>query len=404
LAAKDKIEEAVEWYRADSPLYEELALLVESVVKEMLKQKKVNYHNITHRAKTVERYKEKASKEKYKDPRSEIMDMAGVRVITYIDSDAKKVEEIVRSLFKIIPEHSKDKTEELGTDRVGYRSIHCVCTLGEDRLALPENKKFTDRCFEVQIRTILQHAWAEFEHDRNYKFKGVLPDKLKRRLAVVAGNLELLDWTFESIAGSIDEYTIEVHKKTAKGDLSTRITSASLKVYLGKKFEGLVDKGLFPDLVDDARIIGELSTVGIVTLEQLDKAIPGDFVEVSVEQNCIETYLGTLRDVMVIFDADTYFEQAWQKSWNVLSPESVNLLKHYGIEIDNYIKKYDLEIQEYLPDYEMPDYEPPEYEPDYEPPEEEPPDYEPPEEEPPEEELSEEEPSEDPAPEEKPEG
>lgn len=54
MAAKDKIEEAVEWYRADSPLYEELALLVESVVKEMLKQKKVNYHNITHRAKTVE--------------------------------------------------------------------------------------------------------------------------------------------------------------------------------------------------------------------------------------------------------------------------------------------------------------------------------------------------------------
>ena len=378
MAAKTKIEEAVEWYRAYSHLYEELALLVESVLKEMLKQKKVNYHSITHRAKTVERYKEKASNEKYKDPRSEIMDMAGVRVITYIDSDAKKVEEIVKSLFKIIPEHSKDKTEELGTDRVGYRSIHCVCTLGEDRLALPENKKFTDRCFEIQIRTILQHAWAEFEHDRNYKFKGVLPDKLKRRLAVVAGSLELLDWNFESIANLIDEYTIGVHQRTEKGDLSTRITSASLRVYLGKKFKELVEKGLYPFLFDDAKIIRELSTVRIETLEQLDKAIPEDFVKVSIDCNCIETYAGLLRDIMMIFDAKSYFECAWQKSWNSLSPESVNLLKHYGVQIDDYIRTYNLGIEEYSPDYEMPDYEMPEYEPDFEPPEEEPPEEEPP--------------------------
>jgi putative GTP pyrophosphokinase len=378
LATKSKIEEAVEWYNANFPLYEALASRVESIVREILKQKKVNYHSITFRAKAIEKYKEKASKEKYKDPRSEIMDMAGVRIITYIDSDAKKVEEIVRSLFEIIPEHSIDKAQELGTDRVGYRSIHCVCTLGKDRLALPENKDFAGCCFEIQIRTILQHAWAEFEHDRNYKFKGVLPDTLKRRLAIVAGNLELVDWTFQSIADSIDEYTFEVHKKTAKGDLCTRITSASLKVYLGKKFEGLVNKGLLPMLFNDSKIVGELSTVGITTLEQLDKAIPEDFVEVSIKCNCLGTYTGALRDIMIIFDAKAYFEQAWQNSWYDLTPESINLLKHYGVPIETYIKTCGLQIEEYSPDFEPPDYEPPEYEPDFEPPDYEPPDYEPP--------------------------
>lgn len=32
---------------------------------------------------------------------------------------------------------------------------------------------------EVQIRSLLQHAWAEIEHDRNYKFSGILPKELR---------------------------------------------------------------------------------------------------------------------------------------------------------------------------------------------------------------------------------
>jgi len=93
------------------------------------------------------------------------MDMAGIRVITYLDSDARKAAEIIKQLFEIVPGQSVDKAQELGTDRGGYRSIYVVGRLGQDRLALPENKKFENFCFEIQIRTILQHAWAEFEHD-----------------------------------------------------------------------------------------------------------------------------------------------------------------------------------------------------------------------------------------------
>ncbi len=382
LENKSKIEEAVEWYTSNFSVYKDLASKVESIVKDILKKKNVNYHSVTSRLKEIPEYKEKASKKKYKDPKNEIMDMAGVRIITYLDSEARKVEEIIKSSFTIIPEHSVDKSEELGTDRVGYRSIHCVCTLGTDMCNSPENKKFSGLCFEIQIRTILQHAWAEFEHDRNYKFKGegVLPDKLKRRLAIVAGSLELIDWTFEQIASSINDYTIGIHKKTAEGDLSLKITSASLNVYLREKFDELIKHGLQPIVLSDSKVIGELSIMGIATLKQLDDAIPKDFVEKSLEYNCIETYTGALRDIMMIYNAKTYFEKAWQESWYDLSPESINLLKYYGVPIDGYISKYNLDVVVFSPAYEYPeyelDYEPPEYEPDYEPPEEEPPEYE----------------------------
>jgi putative GTP pyrophosphokinase len=342
VAEKNRIvDEAVEWYRRNYSVYDSLAKIVDSLVHKILDQEGINYHDITNRPKTIDRYREKALKEKYKDPRSEIMDMAGVRIITYLDSDAKKVEEIIKSNFEVIPEYSKDKSDELGPDRFGYNSIHCICTLGKERFALSEYKKYNDLKFEIQIRTILQHAWAEFEHDKNYKFKGVLPEDMVRRLAMVAGNLELLDWVFESISKDIDEYTHEVEKKTEKGDLNTLITSTSLKVYLTQNFSKLLESGLRPnrDEDDDIKMVTELSAMGIDNLEQLNKIIPTDFADVALKCNLSTTFLGLLRYIMIISKADDYFKKAWKDSWNYIDKEAVNLLKHYNVR-EKLLKEY----------------------------------------------------------------
>jgi putative GTP pyrophosphokinase len=401
VTTKNRIEEAVEWYRQNRPIYEALALSVQFTTEEVLKQKKVNYHSVTYRAKDIERYKEKALKKEYANPKEEIMDMAGVRVITYLDSDAKKAAEIITQIFEFLPGQTIDKAQELGTDKVGYRSIHLVGKFGKDRLALPENKKFENLCFEIQIRTILQHAWAEFEHDRNYKFKGVLPDNIKRRFSIVAGSLELVDWTFESIAHDIDTYKCEVRKEISAGDLSTAINSASLKVYLTRRLDLLIKSGMRPVLSSDEKIISALSTYGIKTIEELDKAIPSDFVDVALKAVYMESYSSFLIDLMIILDAKTYFAKFWNQGWEYLSEAEINVFKHYGVPIADYMKEYGILVipeSEYFaeeppydeepPDEEPPDDEEPPY--DEEPPpddEEQPPDEEPPyDEEPPEEE------------------
>ena len=187
MAMRPEIQEAMNGYSKKRPLYIALAKRVASIIREILEVEKINFHSIVYRAKTLESYKEKALKQVYKKSLSEIKDLAGIRIITYTDSDAKKVFEILKKTFTIHPEDIIDKTQELGTDKVGYRSLHCVGSLGKDRAKLPENKIFKDMCFEIQVRTILQHAWAEFEHDRNYKFAGVLPNEIKRRLAILSG-------------------------------------------------------------------------------------------------------------------------------------------------------------------------------------------------------------------------
>jgi ppGpp synthetase/RelA/SpoT-type nucleotidyltranferase len=341
-----KAEQATMWYVKIRPTYKDLASNVASIIRGVLNQKGITFHTITKRAKSIEMYREKALSGKYSDPRSQIMDMAGIRIITYLDSDARKVEEVIKSLFENKEKFSIDKTKELGTDRVGYRSIHYICSLGKDRSALIENKIYADMLFEIQIRTILQHAWAEFEHDRNYKFnfKGVLPDEIKRRLSTVAGTLELMDWTFESISKEIDQYTHDVKEKTASGDYSTAITSASLRVYLLQKFEKLYESGLKPELYneDDTKIIAELSAVGIKTLEQLNSKIPDDFVETTIKCNLDASFLGLLRYIMIISNADDYFRKAWDESWKRVDKEAINLFLHYNITketLKEYLKK-----------------------------------------------------------------
>jgi ppGpp synthetase/RelA/SpoT-type nucleotidyltranferase len=353
LETNQKVEEAVKWYSKNRFLYEALSKRVELILEEVLAKNGINYHSISSRTKSLESYQSKASK--YKEPISGIMDMAGVRVITYTDSEAKRVLEIVKNTFEIYPEYSIDKTEELGTDRVGYRSIHSIGNLGKDRCRLPENEIFEGLCFEIQIRTILQHAWAEFEHDRNYKFKGVLPKDMRRRLSILAGNLEMVDREFDNIAKEIDVYALDVGKRTEKGDLSIPIDSTSLRVYLNEKFKALIEKQIIEPTFHggDDEIIEELSIMQIDTLEKLDDIIPQDFMEkaqlaylrLKERKAHSMSFAGLIREFFFIHDADTYFKKAWNEKWQGINEESISLIHSYGVDLHDYIKRYNLVVQ-----------------------------------------------------------
>jgi putative GTP pyrophosphokinase len=353
MESKSSVKEAVEWYVQNKFIYEALCKRVESIIKEVLDLEKINYHSITGRAKSIDSYKLKASKPKYRDPRSEIMDMAGLRIITYIDYDAKHVFDVIKSTFELYPNLSSDKTEELGVDKVGYRSLDCIATLGKERLQLPENRLFRNLCFEIQIRTILQHAWAEFEHDRNYKFKGLLPKDLRRRLSLVAGSLESIDREFDNLSKEIDAYSNEVEQRTDKGDLCIPIDSVSLTAFLNEKFKDFVKQGVVkPDLTWGKATIDELSIMGIDSLMKLDAIIPKDF-----EEKARSIYLSFILrtgehpsfstiviDILLIYDADLYFQKAWNDRWQGVDRETVELVCSYGIDLEKYISRYNLDV------------------------------------------------------------
>ena len=338
--------EAVEWYSQNRGLYRDLARKVGSIIRDVLESNEINYYSVSSRAKPIDSYKRKAIEGRYEDPRSEIMDMAGVRIITYTDLDAKIVAKLTEELFEIHPEHSVNKTEELGVDRVGYRSIHYVGTLGKDRTKLPENRIYKGLFFEIQIRTILQHAWAEFEHDRNYKFSGVLPIEIKRRFYTLAGTLELLDKEFSGLSKDIDKYILEVGQKTERGELSILIDSKSLREYMVRRFKSLIERGVVTTLA--VQVIEELRDMGINKLEELENIIPNNFIEIQIKhlsdvpEN--ENFIGILRNLMMIDDIEKYFLKAWKRHWHGTTYDTVNLLKKYDVDFFQYAKKYDIDV------------------------------------------------------------
>jgi ppGpp synthetase/RelA/SpoT-type nucleotidyltranferase len=106
---------------------------------------------------------------------AELKDLAGVRLIFYTNTD---VDQFLNS--RLIPENFEvhwdqtrihHPTEENANQR--YQAIHYTVSLNEARTALAEYKKFRGLRCEVQIQTILIHAWAETSHDITYKrFEG----------------------------------------------------------------------------------------------------------------------------------------------------------------------------------------------------------------------------------------
>jgi putative GTP pyrophosphokinase len=346
-----KEDEACQLYEKRRSVYAALAKKAETIIKENLIINDADFHSVSSRTKTVESYREKAKREKYKDPHSEIMDMAGVRVITYTNSEAIKVAEIVKKAFRIYPKYSINKSEQLGIDKLGYRGIHYIADLGETRLRLPENSIFVDCLFEIQVRSILQHAWAEFEHDRNYKFAGELPSQIKRRLNIAAGNLESIDLEFDRLSKEIDDYKKEVENRTLKGDLSIPIDTTSLIAYVGEKFKNMIIKGILElKIYSSKRVINELTLMGIDSLDKLDNIIPMDFAEKA--ENCYKPMVkrmgegtsidGIIIDILILHDAKTYFEKAWKNKWRGIEQESVGLICSYGIDFTKFIEKYGL--------------------------------------------------------------
>ncbi len=337
-----QINEAIKWYIDNRGTYEAISKKASKIIKEVFDNEKIEYYSITCRAKKVDSFTRKLKNEKYEVP-EDITDLAGIRVITYVESEANKAAEIFKKLFDIDFEKSIDKSTVLGVDKVGYRSQHYIAGFSSDRSKLPEFKKFSGLKFEVQIRTILEHAWAEIEHDRNYKYTGVLPDEIKRRFAILAGVLELADKEFDNISLAIDSYKKLVAEKTKSGDLDIKINTTALREFLMNKFKNTINKGLEPNFAGgENEIIDELNKFGIKTLGELEKIIPEDLEKKIVDFQG-ENFIGLIRDIMIINDGNRYFGEAWNGNWTMLE-RGDNILTSYGINLNELAEKYGLTL------------------------------------------------------------
>jgi ppGpp synthetase/RelA/SpoT-type nucleotidyltranferase len=132
---------------------------------------------------------------------------------------AKEVDRVISKQCDAIEKN--DKSDLLDKSQtVGYRSVHDVVHLNTSGLALPEYPRFRELVAEIQVRTILQHAWAETEHDTRYKAVDVAPTAIARRFVALAGLLEIADREFQALQDSYERITHEARQLVAQGRLN----------------------------------------------------------------------------------------------------------------------------------------------------------------------------------------
>lgn len=339
------------WFDGNIHHYKTLAAMVAATLKSTLDGHGISYVDIPFREKGKKSFLKKIEDKKKKKHYSpdDMTDLAGIRVITLIESDIQKVGDLIHELFNVHKEDSVNKTESLGEDKVGYRSVHFVCDIGEAREDLPEWKFLKGRCFEIQVRTALMHAWAEIEHDRGYKLSGKLPSDLARRFSLLSGLLESADLEFNRLTVEIEEYAKTVTQEI-QGNKKTNLELTAISVtalinHIFPDYNGTNSRDIITSVID--------STVeyGVNNIYELKKLI----INISNKINDINdaTQAGIIGLALMYEDLEKFLRVFSKNNPFELSPIPQYLVdilyQKYDMEyVNNLLKKYRIDIDHHL--------------------------------------------------------
>lgn len=228
------VNRAVEKYRQTRPLCENFTTKLRELFEQLLEANDVEVENVESRTKSVDRFSEKIKRgdKSYDDPLSQVTDLCGLRIVTYYLEDVDRVGDIIQKEFDVDDQNSLDKSEAIDPDRFGYLSVHYVVSLDKGRAHLTEWRPFSGLKAEIQVRTVLQHAWAAIDHKLRYKAAREVPTNLKRQLFRLSALLELADEEFAQLKGRSEATTEEYVNEVERGQYDIEVNLDSLDSYL----------------------------------------------------------------------------------------------------------------------------------------------------------------------------
>ncbi len=222
-------------YIQNIPTYYFFLDFINSTLINVLQKAKIDYNQLDARVKTPESFIRKIEKKrwKYKNPFKEVTDILALRIVTYYREDIDKIIKVLFREFDIDFDNSVNKLVNLDPDRMGYLSVHYVCKLKNSSLVdMDKNLAEKSIAFEIQIRTALQHAWAEIDHKLRYKTLVNIPKKIERKLYRISAILEMADSEFSHIREEIKAIEEFYETSISKEKYKIRLDISSLSFYL----------------------------------------------------------------------------------------------------------------------------------------------------------------------------
>ncbi|MFC4639487.1 GTP pyrophosphokinase [Deinococcus hohokamensis] len=216
-------------YQAALPRYERQREAAVALLGDVLAQAGLKIHHLTGRVKRpaslADKLRRKPGRYHHLD---DLTDLVGVRVITYFESDVAVVSRLLEEHFEVDWANSVDKGKVHDPDRFGYMGVHYVL-----RAPPGADANLDGLRFEVQIRSILQHAWAEIEHDLGYKNREAVPREVRRRFNRLSGLLEIADEEFMALHRLSRDYAANLPARVLDNPDSVYIDAQSMNHLLG---------------------------------------------------------------------------------------------------------------------------------------------------------------------------
>lgn len=351
-----RVKNIVKNYSLNKSLYGDFANSVKSIIEEVIKKEGLgNYVQvITAREKDVKGLAKKLLNKKFKDnPKnltylesknirkfSDIKDLAGVRVILYFKGDALNILRLaLQEEFCYLP-----RDEKKHKDVDGQESIHSLIEFNKDRLKLSEYARFKGLKCEIQLVTILQHAWSELEHDVVYKPKGgwgkIEVEKFKDMFKEAKRCIKEASDIFESIM-----YIHQNEEKLLLFDEFDSLNNNELYRYL-ERLEAYMEKNyLGKDLVLKD-VLGKIEQIASVSSKNKivkERGVFGD-LDGKTFQDILVKSLRILSDTRIKYANESGFRKIFESviKWS-------NIIKdNKGIkEVDDFIgnlARYDLQV------------------------------------------------------------
>jgi ppGpp synthetase/RelA/SpoT-type nucleotidyltranferase len=235
------IDDFLEQYSRQYDYYSELAKIGSNLLEQELEKRGIKAI-VSFRAKRPERLKlkleqrnDKTPYKKVEDVFEDIVDLAGVRVALYFPKDRELVEQIINDLFnvnkrKIFPEKTHQPKFEKRFS--GYWASHYRVNV---KNAAKSEKRYESALFEIQVASVLMHAWSEVEHDLVYKpFSGDLSEEELSILDEINGLVLTGEIALERLQKSMTKRTKEKGDISNRYELTSLITNSLNKNYINK--------------------------------------------------------------------------------------------------------------------------------------------------------------------------
>lgn len=221
----------------------------------------------------------------YRFPCDEITDQLALRVIAFLPAQVEAVEQALADDEALVVAEVRDKGQRYGARRqFGYQSVHVLVDPARPLGAPDPPKDYRVPRVEIQLRTQLQHVWAELEHASRYK--GAAGSRVSRKFDRAAALIEMVDELLQEIddaAGGpprIDDAARSMAGAgTGPGGLGrpaepvgSRLTARALRSFLAETFP---DAPPSRGAGSEEWIRRHATEAGLTTVEQLRDAVRG---------------------------------------------------------------------------------------------------------------------------------